>query len=214
MSLHDLPTLPISSVEELKSSLASQLDKIGSKQDDLVEAVLRDVIHSWQKGREDSLPDALIYPVRRDLTKVGRNQTPANITKIKAKLEAKLRPGASFLWEIESDAGLDPPLLSVDSLDERGLGVCRLLTEMPSLEVFLTRYGQTQGGHGQEGVDYFDLLGRPRLNNFEMPNLDTLSSSHRDCDVVSVLISPDLRSEKLRVILPGCCDMPHRPPSG
>lgn len=187
MSAHDLPALPISSVEELKSKLASQLDKISNTQQDSVEIVLRNILESWLEGHEDSLPGALVYPVRRDPTTVGRNLE--NIPEIDDDLESEKFSGNSLLWEVEDHAGFDPPSLNAGSLDERGQAVCRILKEVPGLEVYLIRYGQAQNDRGHESVDYFDLLGRPRLVNFNMPFLDTLSSSHIDCDMVSLLIS-------------------------
>lgn len=199
MSLHDLPVLAISYAERLKSSLASQLDKIGNAQQDLEdEAFLQGIIQSWQNSREDWLPDALVYPVRRDPTKVGR--ILEKIPEIEGELEAEELSGASFLWEVESHAGFDPPSLSVGILDDRGLAVFRVLTEVPlphELEIFLIRYDQAQEGHSQESVDYLDLLGRPRLDNFNMAYLDTLSSSHRDCEMVSLLISTYFRPKML-----------------
>lgn len=187
MSLHDLPVLPISSAEELKYSLASELDNIGTTQQNLAEVVLQDIIQSWQQDRTQPLPNALIYPVRRDATGAGRNL--GDIPEINDQLEAEEFSGASFLWEIEGHAGIDP-LLSVGGLDERGQAVCRVLTELPlheELELFLIQYDQARGDH-QEAVDYLDLLGRPRLVNLSIPHLDTLSSSHCDCDMVRLLI--------------------------
>lgn len=186
MSIHDLPVLPIGSAEELKYSLASELDNIGTTQQDLAEVVLQDIIQSWQQDRTQPLPNALIYPVRRDATRASRNL--GDIPEINDQLEAEEFSGASFLWEVESHA-VDP-LLSVGSLDERGQAVCRVLTELPlheELELFLTQYDQARGDH-QEAVDYMDLLGRPRLVNLSIPHLDTLSSSHCDCDMVSLLV--------------------------
>lgn len=186
MSPHDLPALPISSAEELKSKLASQLDKISNTQQESVEIVLGNILESWLEGYEDSLPDALVYPLRRDPTTVGRNLE--NIPEIDDELEAEKFSGQSFLWEVEGHTGFDPSSLNVGFLDERGQAVCRVLKAVPGLEVFLIRY-QARHDHGHDDMDYFDLLGRPRLVNFNMPFLDTLSSSHIDCDMVSLFIS-------------------------
>lgn len=146
---------------------------------------MQDIIQSWQQDRTQPLPNALIYPVRRDATRASRNL--GDISEINDQLEAV--SGASFLWEIESHADVDP-LLSVGSLDERGQAVCRVLTELPlheELELFLIQYDQARGDN-QEAVDYLDLLGRPRLANLSIPHLDTLSSSHCGCDMVSLLV--------------------------
>lgn len=191
MSLHDFPAFPISSVEELKSRLACQLDKIGHTQQESAGIVLQDILETW----DESLPGALIYPLRRDPARIGRNLE--NDPEIDAVLEAEEFSGGSLLWEIQSHAGFNTPPLSLGCLDERGRAVCLVLMEIPGLEIFLTRYDQAQGDHGHEGVDYFDLLGRPRLDNFNMPGLETLITSHHDCDVVSFLIATYLRPEML-----------------
>lgn len=194
MSLHDAPALPISSAEELKSRLASQLDEIGNihqdSVDDVLWDILQDIAQSWADA-EDPLPHALVYPVKRDPTRVGRD--PENFPKIDADMEAEEFSGYSLLWEIEGHAGFDPSSPNAEILDERGQAVCRVLKEVPGLEIFLIRYDQARHNHDHEGMDYFDLLGRPRLVNFNMPFLDTLSSSHGDSDMVSLLISTYLR---------------------
>lgn len=195
MSLHDLPALSISTVEELKSRLTSQLDKIGHIQQESAEIALEDILETWQPDREESVPGTFIYPLRRDPARIGRNLE--NDPEIDAVLEAEKFSGESLLWEIESHAVFDTPSLSLGCLDERGRAVCLVLMEIPGLEIFLTRYDQAQGVHDEEGVDYSDLLGRPRLDNFNMPDLETLITSHHDCDVVSLFIATYLRSEML-----------------
>lgn len=191
MSLHDFPAFPISSVEELKSRVASLLDEIGGTQQESAEIVLQDILETW----DESPPGTLIYPLRRDPARIGRSLE--NDPEIDAVLEAEKFSGESLLWEIESHAGFDTPSLSLGCLDERGRAVCLVLMEITGFEIFLTRYDQAQGDHGEEGVDYVDLLGRPRLDNFNMPDLETLITSHHDCDAVSFLIATYLRSEML-----------------
>lgn len=195
MSLLDFEVVTISSGEELKSRLASQLDKIGDTQQESVEIDLRRILRGWEIAREESLPGALIYPLRRDPTRIGRNLQ--NVPEIDGVLKAEEFTGESLLWEIESHAGFDTPSLSLGCLDGRGRAACQVLLGILGLEIFLTRYDQAQGDHGQEGADYFDLLGRPRLDNFNMPDPETLITSHHDCDVVSCLIATYLRPEKL-----------------
>lgn len=191
MSLHDFPAFPISSVEELKSRVSSVLDKIGGTQQESAEIVLQDILETW----DESPPGTLLYPLRRDPARIGRSLE--HDPEIDAVLEAEKFSGESLLWEIEGHAVSDTPSLSLGCLDERGRAVCLVLMEIPGFEIFLTRYDQAQGDHGEEGVDYFDLLGRPRLDNFNMPDLETLITSHHDCDVVSFLIATYLRSEML-----------------
>lgn len=190
MPLDDLWGLPSTPAEFLKSSLTSRLDKIRNTQQHQDDSTLEGIVQGWREGRIDSLPDALIYPLRRDPAQVGRDLEDSS--EVDEDLAYEEFSGTCFLWEVENHVGCNVPLLSIGRLDGRSQAVVRVLRELMTcndLEIFLIQYDPAQSDHGQENRDYLDIMGRPRLLNFNMPHLDTLSSSHRDCDVVSLLIS-------------------------
>lgn len=187
-----IPTAPFSSAEDLKAELASELDKLGNAPEDPAQIRLRQIMAGWALSPTNLMPDALIYPVRRDPAKVGRNLE--NSREMNSKLNLEEFSGVCFLWEIESHAGVDPALVSMGRLDERGLAVMDALTHVAlyeDLEIFMIQTTDTHGDLGQEKLHYLDLMGRPRLVDFCMPRLDILSSSYSDCDVVRLTYSPD-----------------------
>ncbi|KAL1882237.1 hypothetical protein Daus18300_000723, partial [Diaporthe australafricana] len=177
------PVAPFSSAEDLKAELASELDKLGNAPEDPAQLRLRQIVSGWESS-PDLMPYALIYPVRRDPAKIGRNVE--NSREMSSKLNLEENSGVSFLWEIESHAGVDSPLVSMGRLDERGLAVLDALTHVAfyeDLEIFMIQNTDTHDDLGQAKLHYLDLMGRSRLVDFCMPRLDVLSSSYSDCDV-------------------------------
>lgn len=218
MTFDDVSVVPISSAEGLRANFTSELDKIGTAQDGSSHDILQQIVLGWSANVTDRLPDALIYPARRDPAKLG--QTLENSPEMDSMLKAEELSGSSILWEFDSHPEFDAPLVSMRRLDERSLAVLRVLRELMDwkderLEIFMIKYDGTLGGHGQETLQYLDLLGRPRLVDFNMPRLDVLSSSHSECDVVGSLSFQLLEvGIANKVIAPGFCAVPQRPSGG
>lgn len=87
--------------------------------------------------------------------------------------------GTSFLWQVESHAGCNPPLLSLGRLDGRSQASLRVSKELitdDDLDIFLRQYDTVQSEHDREGRDYLDILGRPRLlNDWRVFNAEALA---------------------------------------
>ncbi|KUI70293.1 hypothetical protein VM1G_05816 [Cytospora mali] len=188
----------IHSPEDLKRGLAAELDKVGINRKTADEEALRNILRRWAQDRSDLSPNALLYPVTVDPSKIGYGSKYDPDSNLHQNDDATVsdEPSPQSAEETRPDRLTEPVGLGI--FDKRGRAVLKLIQELSrneDLQVFLTRLSGARNSQGEEhpvhGSSYSDLLditGQLLFSDFLIPRENILESTYTKCDVAIAII--------------------------